>query len=211
MSTRWQRTDAPRGDDYDARWRALSERGESVHGEADLVEHLLRSSGGRRVLDAGCGTGRVAVELATRGFDVVGVDVDAAMLASARAKAPDLAWFDADLLDVAAILGDAAPFDLVVLAGNVMIFLDPGTEPAALATLAARLAPGGLLIAGFGVRPDRLPLAAYDEYAARAGLRLVDRWSTWDRAAYAGGDYAVSVHAVSVHAKSAATERAVSR
>ena len=57
MNTRWQSTDAPRGDDYDARWRALAATGQNVHGEADLVETLLRDSGGTRVLDAGCGTG----------------------------------------------------------------------------------------------------------------------------------------------------------
>ncbi|HEX7827307.1 MAG TPA: SAM-dependent methyltransferase, partial [Mycobacterium sp.] len=60
MTTRWQDTDAPRGDDYDARWRSLAATGQNVHGEADLVESLLRESGGTRVLDAGCGTGRVA-------------------------------------------------------------------------------------------------------------------------------------------------------
>jgi hypothetical protein len=41
MSTRWQDTSAPRGDDYDARWRALAAGGHGIHGEADLVETLL--------------------------------------------------------------------------------------------------------------------------------------------------------------------------
>ena len=85
MSTRWHETDAPRGDEYDARWRTLAARGANVHGEADLVEALLREEGGTRVLDAGCGTGRVAIELARRGFSVVGMDADAPMLAAARA------------------------------------------------------------------------------------------------------------------------------
>ena len=39
--TRWQRSEAPRGDDYDARWRSLAAKGESIHGEADLVSALL--------------------------------------------------------------------------------------------------------------------------------------------------------------------------
>ena len=95
MNTRWQGSDAPRGDEYDARWRTLAAQGANVHGEADLVETLLREKGRTRVLDAGCGTGRVAIELARRGFSVVGVDADAPMLAAARAKAPELAWLQA--------------------------------------------------------------------------------------------------------------------
>jgi SAM-dependent methyltransferase len=192
MGTRWQHTDAPRGDDYDARWATLAAKGRNVHGEADLVAALLLEHGGSRVLDAGCGTGRVAIELDRRGHPVVGVDVDGAMLAAARAKSPGLDWIEADLTDLAAHF--SAEFDLAVLAGNVMIFLEPGTEGQALAAVAGCLRPGGLLVAGFQVRPDRLSLVAYDELAAQAGLEPVARWATWDREPFTGGDYAVSVH-----------------
>ena len=192
MNTRWQEAGAPRGDDYDARWRRLAEAGHSIHGEADLVEALLRDSGGTKVLDAGCGTGRVAIELATRGFEVVGVDVDAAMLSAARAKSPELPWIQADLTALPPTVDMA--FDLVVLAGNVMIFLAPGTEGQVLQQLASRLRPDGLLVSGFAIRPDRLQLDEYQRLAATAGLQPVARWATWDRAPFAGGDYAVSVH-----------------
>lgn len=192
MSTRWNRTCAPRGDDYDARWRSLADSGQNIHGEADLVETLLDGSDGRSVLDAGCGTGRVAIELARRGFAVIGVDADSAMLIAARAKAPELTWIEADL---AAPPESAQPLvDLVLLAGNVMIFLEPGTEGAVLGNLAGRLSKGGLLVAGFALQPDRLTLERYDELAENAGLQLVDRWATWDRQPFDGGDYAVSVH-----------------
>ena len=192
MDTRWQGSDAPRGDEYDARWRTLAARGANVHGEADLVETLLREKGRTRVLDAGCGTGRVAIELARRGFSVVGVDADAPMLAAARAKAPELAWLQADLADLQG--GPNDEFDLIVLAGNVMIFVSPGTEGRVLEQLTARLAPGGLLVAGFQLRRGRIPLAEYDRLAGAAGLTPVARWSTWDREPFVGGDYAVSVH-----------------
>lgn len=192
MSTRWEGTDAPRGAAYDARWTRLAAAGRSVHGEADLVEALLVAEGGRRVLDAGCGTGRVAIELAHRGYDVVGVDVDPGMLDTARAKAPTLAWHCVDLADVAEVVPPG--FDLAVLAGNVMIFLDPGSEGRVLNALRAQLVDGGLLVAGFQVRPDRLSLADYDRLTGAAGFAPVARWSTWDRDLFTEGDYAVSVH-----------------
>ena len=192
MSTRWQGVDAPRGGDYDARWRRLAASGHNVHGEADLVEELLRESGGTRVLDAGCGTGRVAIELARRGITVVGVDADGGMLESARTKAPDLRWVHADLADLAANVD--ATFDLAVLAGNVMIFLAPGSELRVLQAITTRLVPGGLVVAGFAVRPGRLQPAEYDRLANAAGLAPVARWATWDREPFTGGDYAVSVH-----------------
>ncbi|QFS92315.1 Glycine/sarcosine N-methyltransferase [Mycobacterium sp. THAF192] len=192
MGTRWESSDAPRGQDYDARWERLAASGVGVHGEADLIESLLSETGGSTVLDAGCGTGRVAIELAARGFAVVGLEADPAMLAAARSKAPDLRWIEADLVDTGAHLGEA--FDLVALPGNVMIFLDRGTEPDVVGQLAARLRPGGLLVAGFQLQTGRLTLDRYDEITAAAGLQLVDRWATWDREPFHGGDYAVSVH-----------------
>ena len=192
MGSRWQDTDAPRGDAYDERWRRLAAAGQGVHGEADLIESLLRETGGTRVLDAGCGTGRVATELAARGFSVVGMDLDEQMLATARAKAPELSWILADLSEASAHLN--SEFDVVVMAGNVMIFVAGGTEATVISQLSAHLAPGGLLVAGFQLSTGRLTLNRYDDHAAAAGLELVERWATWDREPFGGGDYAVSVH-----------------
>jgi len=192
VSSRWHDTAAPRGDDYDARWQKLAAAGQSIHGEADLIESLLRQAGGSRVLDAGCGTGRVAIELAVRGFSVVGVDLDEDMLATARAKAPELDWVHADLAEAADhVTGE---FDVVALPGNVMIFVAVGSEGRVLEQLSTLLAPDGLLVAGFALKPDGLTLTRYDELAEAAGLRVEHRWATWDREPYEGGPYAVSVH-----------------
>lgn len=183
-------------DRYDDRWRALAAAGHDIHGEASLVASLLPSAGSRpaKILDAGCGTGRIAIELARRGFDTVGVDVDRSLLEAARVKAPDLVWIEADL----AAMGDdvaTGPFDGVVVAGNVMIFVAPGSEGAVVANLAARLAPGGLLVAGFQLDATRITALEYDEHALAAGLELVAQWSTWDRAPFSAGDsYLVAVH-----------------
>ncbi|MGI8985079.1 MAG: class I SAM-dependent methyltransferase [Acidimicrobiales bacterium] len=183
---RWLAEAADRSRTYDRRWEEAAAAGASVHGEADFVEQLGPGS----VLDAGCGTGRVAVELARRGMQVVGVDLDDSMLERARAKAPDLAWVNADL--AGADLGRT--FDVVVMAGNVMIFLTPGTEARVVANLARHVAPGGALVAGFSLEAGRLDLAVYDAHAGAAGLARAERWATWDRQPFAGDGYAVSVH-----------------
>lgn len=183
---RWLAEAGGRSRTYDRRWAELASQGKNVHGEADLIERL----GPGCVLDAGCGTGRVAIELARRGLEVVGVDVDASMLDVARAKQPGLPWVQADLATVA--LG--RDFDLVVLAGNVMIFLAPGTEGTVVANLARHLRPGGALVAGFSLEPGQLGVAAYDGHAAAAGLVPGGRWATWDGQPFTGGDYAVSLH-----------------
>jgi SAM-dependent methyltransferase len=194
--SRWQRSDRPDPVEYDRRFTEGEKAGRDMHGEATLVESLAPAGGS--VLDAGCGTGRVAIELARRGFAVVGADLDGGMLAAARSKAPDLPWREADLAagDLASTLGLAPDqrFDAVVAAGNVMIFLAPGTEGVVVANLAGLLVPGGLLVAGFQL--DRhLPIDDYDEHCRAAGLALADRWATWDREPWTGeGPYAVSVH-----------------
>jgi SAM-dependent methyltransferase len=160
-----------------------------MHGEAALVASYRPAT----VLDAGCGTGRVAIELASRGHDVVGVDVDPAMLEVARAKAPGLTWVDADLTDPAFDLGRT--FDVVVMAGNVLIFVPSGTEGEVIANTARHVSPGGRLVAGYSLRPGGLQPSGHDAYATAAGLVLEDRWSSWDGDPYApGAPYAVSVH-----------------
>lgn len=184
---RWLRTRRVAGDAYQATYARRAAAGENVHGEADFIERLGVAS----VLDAGCGTGRVGRELARRGMRVVGVDLDPAMLATARRTAPDVPWHQADLTTVAL----DQHFDAIVLAGNVLIFLAPGSEATVVANLARHLTEDGVLVAGFQLLPERLSLACYDALAASVGLTLAERWATWERDAWhEGGDYAVSVH-----------------
>lgn len=181
-----------RGDAYQRRFDALAATGRDVHGEATLV----RAYQPRRVLDAGCGTGRVAIELARHGIDVAGIDIDAAMLDTARTRAPELTWIRGDLADDEAFLQAGGPFDVAVLAGNVLIFVAPGTEATVIGNIASHVRPGGRVIAGFQLRRGGYDLASLDRDAEAAHLALEDRWSTWDRAPFEdgpGADYAVSV------------------
>jgi len=170
--SRWlQETGGERGASYDEAFRELAASGADVHGEAAYVGALVPP--GSRVLDAGCGTGRVAVELARRGYDVVGADNDTSMLSVARQHAT-VRWVEADL----AMLALQEQYDLVVAAGNVVVFLTEGTEQEVVRRLATHVRPGGLLVSGW--RTDRLSAQAYDAWCATAGLEPVARHSTWD-------------------------------
>ena len=163
---------------YIERFRKMAAGGADLAGEARLLDAMLERHS--RVLDAGCGPGRVGAELAARGHTVVGVDADAALIEAARADHPGPRWLVADLaeLDLAA-QGEAEPFHAAVLAGNVMAFVAPGTEPLVLARLAGHLRADGVIVVGFGL--DRgYALSDFDVHASGAGLRLEHRFATWD-------------------------------
>ncbi len=173
------------GDDYQRRLQANLD-GTDPHGEVAFVQRYAPAS----VLDAGCGTGRVAIELAHRDVEVVGVDHSASMLDTARRLAPQLPWVHADL----ATLALGRTFDAVVLAGNVPLFTAPGTQAALLEGCARHLDVGSVLVAGFQLGRG-YDLETYDDHAQAAGLDLVERYATWDRDPFVpDGDYAVSVH-----------------
>ena len=193
MATRWVTDNAPgHSQRYIERFRQLAAQGKDVAGEARLLDAMLVR--GSRVLDAGCGPGRVGAELAARGHTVVGVDADPELIAAALADHAGPRWLVADLseLDLAA-QGEPAPFDAAVLAGNVMPYVAPGTEPLVLAKVAAHVRADGIVVIGFSV--DRgYPLTDLDAHADAAGLRLESRFATWDLRPFApAGDYAVSL------------------
>jgi SAM-dependent methyltransferase len=175
------------GERYQQRFDALADSGADVHGEAEFVAGLHPSS----VLDAGCGTGRVARELARRGIEVVGVDLDGSMIATARRLAPELPWEIADVAEVD--LGRR--FDVVVMAGNVPLFTPEEARTGLVAGCARHLLPGGQLVAGFQL--DRgYSVDHYDEDCRQAGLAVVARFATWSREPFSDtAPYAVSVHA----------------
>ena len=178
----------PRGDEYQARFDALAEAGQNVHGEVDFLLGLDPPP--TSVLDAGCGTGRVAIELDQRGVEVVGTDVAPDMLRTARQRAPHLDWVEADL----ATLDLGRTFDVVVLAGNVLLFVAPGTQAEVVRRCGEHIGPSGVVVAGFSIRPGGYGTDDLDEHADAAGLIVAERWATWDRQPWhEGGDYAVTV------------------
>ena len=197
----WQELAAAQaGEDYAHRFAdhfdQLEAAGQDVHGEASFVASLVPP--GATVLDAGCGTGRVAARLATLGYAVEGVDLDEKMIEVARERSPSIRWSVSGLAE----LDLGTTYDVVVLAGNVIPFVDPSTLPAVAARLRDHTRPGGLVVCGYGLDLEHLPpgapvvpLDTYDEACTTAGLVLAERFGGWAREEFVrGGGYAVSVH-----------------
>ncbi|MFE3002675.1 class I SAM-dependent methyltransferase [Nocardia sp. NPDC059246] len=163
---------------YVERFRRLAAEGADIVGEARLIDAMLDR--GSRVLDAGCGPGRVGGYLHDAGHVVVGVDVDPVLIAAAEHDHPGPTWIVGDLaeLDLPA-RNITADFDVIVCAGNVMTFLAPSTRGAVLAGFARNLAPGGRVVTGFGAdRGYEFPQFLTD--AENAGLTVDLQLSTWD-------------------------------
>jgi magnesium-protoporphyrin O-methyltransferase len=102
---------------------------------ATLLSWLPEDLSGRRILDAGCGTGAVAVALAKRGAHVIAVDVSAGLVNVARERTPaglKIDWHAGDMLDWS--LGS---FDHVI-AMDSLIHYPTGDIVAAIADLGER-------------------------------------------------------------------------
>jgi SAM-dependent methyltransferase len=175
--------------EYAERFRKLAASGQDIDGEARLVDALADRKS--RILDAGCGSGRMAAYLAAQGHHALGVDIDPLLIEAGTAQYPGLPLQVLDLREVSPALGE---FDLVASAGNVMVFLEPGTEREVLAALASVLRPGGRAVFGFAT--DR----AYthdelDEDAAAVGWTREARWATWQMDPFTDdADWAVSLY-----------------
>jgi SAM-dependent methyltransferase len=163
---------------YVQRFRTLARRGNDLAGEARLVDAMLPR--GARVLDAGCGPGRVGAFLADAGHTVVGVDGDPVLIAAAEEDHPGPRWVVGDLaeLDLPA-QGITEPFDGIVCAGNVMTFLAPGTRGEVLRRLRAHLRADGRAAIGFGAGRG-YPFDEFLADAEAAGLVPDLLLSTWD-------------------------------
>ncbi len=163
---------------YVERFRSMAAEGRDLDGEARFVDAMVGRNA--RILDAGCGPGRVGGRLAALGHQVVGVDIDPELIAAAEADHPGPVWLARDLaaFDLAAE-GIAEPFDVIVVAGNVMTFLDPTTRRDVLHRLLVHLAPDGRLVVGFGGGRGY----EFDDFfadAASVGFRDELRLSSWD-------------------------------
>ncbi|NNN15706.1 MAG: class I SAM-dependent methyltransferase [Acidimicrobiaceae bacterium] len=170
----------------------MAAEGTDLDGEARLVDALVAP--GARILDAGCGPGRVGAALFRRGHQVVGVDVDPELIDAAQQDHHGPIWLVADLADLdLAAAGYPETFDAAVLAGNVMAFLAPGTGARVLSQVARHLRPDAPIAVGFG-RDRGYSIDAFDADVTIAGLTVEHRFATWNiRPWEPSADFAVSI------------------
>ncbi len=163
---------------YVERFRSMAAAGRDLAGEARLVDAMVPREA--RILDAGCGPGRVGAELARLGHDVVGVDVDPVLIEAAVQDHPGPRWIVEDLaeLDLPA-RGVSECFDAIVCAGNVMTFLAPSTRLEVLRRVRGHVHAEGRIVIGFGTDRD-YEFSAFLANAREVGLDPELLLSTWD-------------------------------
>lgn len=167
------RTNPGHSASFMARFANLKADGVDVDGEARFADSLVAPAS--RILDAGCGMGRIGGELSRRGHTVIGVDLDAELIDAARREHPGASWRLGDLTELN-IPGER--FDLIVCAGNVMAFLAPGSAPTVLTHYREHLAPQGRAVVGFGAgRGYGFPDFFAD--VEDAGLIVMGQFATW--------------------------------
>lgn len=132
-------------------------------GDLDLYLALARRAGGP-ILELGVGTGRLAIPLAAAGYEITGIDHDAAMLERARNQAEPGAGKRLELLDddirEPRLTGTGFRFAYVAL-NTLMLLGTRSAQRAAIRLLADRLAPGGIAVADVW-QPDADDLARFD-------------------------------------------------
>lgn len=163
---------------YIERFRTMAAEGADLCGESRMIDAMVPR--GARVLDAGCGPGRVGGFLHGLGHEVVGVDVDPVLIEAAEGDHPGPTWLVGDLaeLDLPS-RGVKASFDAIVCAGNVMTFCAPSTRALILERLGVHLGEAGRLVVGFGAGRDYEFSHFFGDVEA-AGLTPELLLSTWD-------------------------------
>jgi demethylmenaquinone methyltransferase / 2-methoxy-6-polyprenyl-1,4-benzoquinol methylase len=123
------------------------------HRWRERAADLAAVCAGTRALDVATGTGDLAIELASRGADVTGMDFAPAMLEIARAKAPEIAFEEGDAL---ALRYDDGEFDAVTVGFGARNFAD---LDAGLGEMARVAKPGGRVVVLEITTPQRPPLS----------------------------------------------------
>lgn len=162
------RYDDRRAAAYDDRYRARFAEADTAAG---FLAALAPPPG--PVLELGIGTGRLALPLAARGYDVHGIDASEAMVARLRAKPggdrPRVVV--GDFADVAHLVD--GPYPLVLLAFNTLFELETQEEQVrCFAGVAAHLPPAGVFVLeafppDLGKAEDAVTLVDVDEGGAR--------------------------------------------
>ena len=163
---------------YIERFRDMAAAGRDLHGEARLIDAMVGRHA--RILDAGCGPGRVGGRLHALGHTVVGIDIDPELIAAAEEDHPGPRWIVGDLATIDLRAAGVEPgFDVIVSAGNVMTFVESASRRPVLANLASMLGTDGRLVVGFGAERG-YRFDTFEADATAAGLHFDLRLATWD-------------------------------
>jgi SAM-dependent methyltransferase len=125
-------------------WR-IAVSPEQTRKEADFIQRVLRVSAPAALLDVPCGNGRLSIELASRGFDVTGVDISESFLNEARAAGNrrfKTAWECREMRD----LPWTARFEGAFCFGNSFGYLDDSGNADFLKSIHRVLVPGGRFV-----------------------------------------------------------------
>jgi SAM-dependent methyltransferase len=131
--------------DFDGERYVPGTPGEIAYEHWHRYAFAQRFAAGKRVLDAACGEGYGTALLAAAAADAIGVDVDPAAVAHARARYGDRAGLRYEEGSVTALAFADASFDVVV-SFETIEHLAAGDQPRMLAQFARVLAPGGILL-----------------------------------------------------------------
>jgi SAM-dependent methyltransferase len=190
--------------------------------ESGLTSCLVDLANGGIALDLGIGTGRVAIPLSRLGVEVHGIEASSSMIAALRAK-PEGDTIPVLHGDFSRDALGPSPYALIYsLVSTLFLLPSLALQESCLGNIRRHLAHDGVfaseaygdaatypepqsasipIFTSSGVIPYRVtalmpPLGLLDEMAARAGLRLVDRWSNWARQPYVlPGKRHISVYA----------------
>ena len=163
---------------YIERFKIMAMNGHDLLGEARTVDAM--SPRGAKILDAGCGPGRLDGYLHAQGHTVVGIDVDPALIAAAEEDYPGPRYVVGDLAEMDLTEhGIEDKFDVIVSAGNVIGFLAPSTRVEVLRRFGTHLADEGRAIIGFGAGRG-YEFSDFFADVETAGLRLDLALESWD-------------------------------
>jgi len=171
------------------------------HESHDDVDFILSVIGEqpKRILEIGCGYGRILLALADAGYEVAGMDVDDEDLENLSTTALSLGINNARWRKADAVHDDwGTGFDVVVLAGNILFNIEniesapayKKAQEAFIQKAAAALVPGGCVYIGYS------PFAPNGRTLTRPGQSCTDDGSIFGTWEYLKGDGSVETHAI---------------
>jgi ubiquinone/menaquinone biosynthesis C-methylase UbiE len=156
-------------------WRSVVTPEQTVS-EANFLADRLGLRPGMSALDAPCGNGRHAIELARRGIGMTGVDISPGFLGEARRNAPDIEWVHGDMRN----LPWTSRFDAAYCWGNSFGYFDHDNCQRFLKTIALALKPGGRFALESGAVSESILPVLQPERKLRVGDLDFLSFNTYD-------------------------------